>query len=332
MHHSEDIYDVRGRSLLVRNWDDSVARVGRKFFEEFHLSPAADLGNRQAECIVNLRIGNPPSNLLEMQQSERPRGRLYTDGSRSLLAVGGSHVTVEPGTPSCVTVWFGDSEQAKRDVSMLNALCCAFPAALRKCGLFDVHAGAVTEPLDGTGFLLIGQSNSGKSSLTVRLASAGWKYLSDDMITIDDCETGVEAIALRRVFSVDPSSLSSGTLPSLNGALGDPVRSDPRKRRLEPSIAFPAGFVASCIPRVICFVQVAQTAASHVLNLSQTDAMRRLIHHCTWFNYDTAGAVQFLRILGRLVRQSKCIALNAGIDVYEQPALAAKLFRSAADA
>jgi hypothetical protein len=329
--HSEDVYNVSGRSFLVRNWDGSVASVGRNYFSGFHISRSIELGTREAQCIVNLRTEDPPHDLLELQQSVIPRGRLFTDGARSLLAVGGSYVTVEPGTPSHVTIWFGTSDLAKRPVAMLNALCCAFPAALRKCGFFEVHAAAVTEPESGIGFLLVGQANSGKSSLTIRLASTGWKYLSDDMIAITDGDECVEAVGLRRIFSVLPSGLTSWVLPDLDRALGEPVNSDPRKRRLEPSIAFPTGFVSFCIPKVICFVKIGDTKTSQVVNLPQTDAMGKLIHHCAWSNYDDAGAGQFLRILGRMVRQSKCIALSAGIDVYEQPALAAKLLRSAVE-
>jgi hypothetical protein len=246
--------------------------------------------------------------------------------------VGGSFVTVEPGTPSHVTVWFGATDRAKRQITMLNPLCCAFPAALRQCGLFEVHAAAVSDPDAGTGFLLVGQPHSGKSSLTIRLASTGWKYLSDDMVVINDGEKGVEAIGLRRIFSVMPSGLNSCALAHLYSALGEPVKSDPTKRRLEPSKAFPEGFVPSCFPQVICFVQVANTEVSQFVSVTQTQAMSKLIHHCSWSNYDDAGGGQFLRILGRMVRQSKCISLSAGMDVYEQPALAAKLLRSAADA
>jgi hypothetical protein len=329
--HSEDVYIVSGRSLVVRNWDDSIAAAGRSFFSGFHLSRSITAAPREAQCIVNLRTGDPPPDLLEMQRSERPRGRLYTDGSRSLLAVGGSFVTVEPGTPSHVTVWFGATDRAKRQIGMLNPLRCAFPAALRKCGLFEVHAAAVIEPDAGTGFLLVGQPHSGKSSLTIRLASEGWKYLSDDMVAINEGENCVEASGLRRIFSIMPSSLDSCSLSVPEHALGGAVNSDPRKRRLEPSIAFPNRFVRSCIPQVICFVQVGNTEASQIVNVTQTQAMAKLIHHCSWSNYDDAGSRQFLRILGRMVRQSKCLALSAGRDVYEQPALAAKLLRSAAD-
>jgi hypothetical protein len=328
--HSEDVYKVSGRSFLVRNWDGSVASFGRDFFSGFHLSHSRDLRTHEAQCIVNLRTGDPPPDLLEMQRSQRPRGRLYTDGSRSLLAVGDSFVTVEPGRPGHVTVWFGATDRAKRRIAMLNALCCAFPAALRQCGLFEVHAAAVSDPDAGTGFLLVGQPNSGKSSLTIRLASTGWKYLSDDMVAINEGEKCVEAIGLRRIFSIMPSSLDSCALSSLDHALGEPVNSDPRKRRLEPSIAFPQGFVPSCIPQVICFVHVANTEVSQFVNITETHAMGKLIHHCSWSNYDDAGGRQFLSILGRMVRQAKCIVLNAGKDVYEQPALAAKLLRSTA--
>ena len=104
------------------------------------------------------------------------------------------------------------------------------PAALRRLGLYDLHAAALIEPESGAGFVFPGVSGSGKTSLSIRLAAAGWRYLSDDMLAAAECEGGVEVLPLRQPFQTDDAALAGCPLPRLEEALGVSVPNDPEKR------------------------------------------------------------------------------------------------------
>jgi hypothetical protein len=241
-----------------------------------------------------------------------------------VLLVGGSQIDIGPEVPCRVSIWFGQTDQARHPVAIVNVLSYALPAALRRCTLYEVHAAGLIEPLSGAGFLLVGDSNSGKSSLTVRLANAGWKYLTDDMLVIKDEESGVKALALRKLFSIAPSSIAASGLSQLNSALGTTVNSDRGKRRLEPSNAFPGRFEAECTPQVLCFLSISKKQNSAVTEISQSDAMIKMIKHCAWSSYDEIGAAGFLKTLGRLVGQARCFQLSAGLDFLEDHLLPGK--------
>ena len=328
--HSIDIYELGGRFLHVNNSDESVALSGRSFFQEFYLRSVSVPESTTADCTIDLKSEDPPSIPRGLREFGIQRGVCFSDGRRIILRVDGSQIQVEPVSPGRVTVWFGQSNHAKHRIAVINVLSYALPAALRRCGLYEVHSAGLIEPTTGAGFLLIGDSNTGKSSLSIRLISSGWKYLTDDMLVVKDNGSAVEALALRRLFSIEPSSISVAGLTEINSALGTPVNSNRNKRRLEPDDVFPGRFEAVNTPRVLCFLSIAKTKESAVKIISHSDAMVRMIKHCAWSSYDETGAAGFLKVLGRLVGQSNCFELSAGSDFLDDRTLVAELLASLA--
>ena len=309
--------------------DDWSEDIGRRFFGSFHLEKIPISHSRSPDCFITLRRDDPPSIFEVMRSFKVQRGICHSDGDRLILEVDGSVIFIDSELPGNATVWFGSSDHARRPGLIENVLSYLLPAALRRCRLYEIHAAGVVEPDSGTGFLLIGESSSGKSSLTVRLAGSGWKYLSDDMVVVNATNADVEAIALRRVFSVSPSSIAPCELPRLAEALGRTVRSHPDKRRLEPSIVFPGKFIETCSPRVLCFLSIEDREESRLLPISHSAAMIRLMKHCAWSCYDESGAHTFIETLGKLVRQTRCYTLSSGRDILAQPSLSAKILGEA---
>lgn len=238
----------------------------------------------------------------------------YTDGEVYHLDVNESRVVVGSPASRKVDVWMGDSAVANHPVARVNALSYAMHFALRRCGLADLHAAGVVEPESGRGALFVGGSNSGKSSLTIRMARAGWSYLSDDMILLHETDEGVRAQGLRRQFSVSASSLAGCDLPHLEDALGTPVASDPDKRRLEPAVVFPQGRADSCRPEFIYFPVITGETQTRIESLSRAEVLLRLLKVYPWACFDAAGR-GYLRFLERFVRQARGFALHAGRDV-----------------
>ncbi|HVF48445.1 MAG TPA: hypothetical protein VNA19_00080 [Pyrinomonadaceae bacterium] len=317
-------YTVANRLLSIHASDARTAQLAESFFGAFYLTPYAARVPDRVDCHINLWTDMPPSVPPHLQLFEMPRGVCYTDGETYFLDVDESRFIVGPPAARQIDVWFGETAHARHPVALINVMSYVMHMALRRCALYDLHAAGVVEPSTGAGVLFVGESNSGKSSLTVRLTRSGWSYLSDDMLLLFERQGSVEARALRRLFAVSAATLDGCQLPRLDEALGTPVNSDPSKRRLEPSIVFPESFAEQCTPRVICFPVVTGERESRLEPLRQADVLTQLIRLCVWTSFD-ATARDYLRFLGRLVRQTKAYRLLAGLDLLEDPARASAL-------
>lgn len=325
----EKFYEIGDRLFAFHCADEVAARVAEEFIGGMYFTPSAARAARFVHCTIRIFNGDPPPLPPERESFEVPRGQCYTSGEEHFLDIDGSRIAVYPASSRLVCVWLGTTAHARHPVAIVNTLSYVVQAALRRGGLYVLHAAGVVEPKSGAGVVVVGNSNSGKSSLTIRLASARWRYLSDDMLVLSGEAGGAcEAFALRRIFSVSAESLANCHLSGLEAALGAPAHSDPTKRKLEPGITFPGSFVESCRPRVLLFPTLTGEAASRVEKISSGEAMARLIRQCPWASYDTGTAREHLRVLGMLAKQSNSFTLDAGRDLIEDSACAPKLLAS----
>ena len=182
-------------------------------------------------------------------------------------------------------------------------------------GTFQVLTDNTTEVAKGEVVVVCGPSGSGKSTLATQLASAGWRYLSDDALLLRDGGAAVEACALRREFAVTEETVAAGVLEGFEELLREPVPFDPLKRRFKPHAAFPEGFSESCVPRALFFPVITNEAASRARRLTQAETMRGLLRMCPWACYDRPAAAAHLALLARLARQAAGFDLHAGRDL-----------------
>ncbi len=324
----EKFYTIGERLLAFQFSDEVAARVAGEFIEGMYFTPCPARAARFVHCTVKIFYGEPPPLPPGCQSFEVPRGHCHTSGDEHFLDIDESRIVVSPAASRQVCVWLGTTAHARHPVAIVNTLSYAVQAALRLGGLYVLHAAGVVEPVTGTGVVVVGHSNSGKSSLTIRLAGAGWRYLSDDMLVLAEEKDEIVAWAFRRIFSVSSASLANSGLSGVDAALGAPVNSDPSKRKLEPRIMFPEGFVESCRPRVLLFPILTGEAESRVGKLSGGEAMSRLIRQCPWASYDAGTAREHLRVLGLLAKQSSSYSLAAGLDLLEDSTRAPRLLAS----
>jgi len=324
----EKFYTIGERLLAFQFSDEAAARVAGEFIEGMYFTPCPSRAARFVHCTVKIFYGDPPPLPPCCQTFEVPRGLCHTNGDEHYLDIDESRIAVYAANSGLVCVWLGTTAHARHPIAIVNTLSYALQAALRLGGLYVLHAAGVVEPATGTGVVVVGHSNSGKSTLTIRLAGAGWRYLSDDMLVLGEENGKIDAWAFRRIFSVSSASLANSGLNGLDAALGAPVNSDPSKRKLEPRIVFPGGFVESCRPRVLLFPILTSEAESRVGKLSGGAAMTRLIRQCPWASYDAGTAREHLRVLGLLAKQSTSYSLHAGLDLLEDPTLAPQLLAS----
>ncbi|HEX2832688.1 MAG TPA: hypothetical protein VHW00_06715 [Thermoanaerobaculia bacterium] len=241
-------------------------------------------------------------------------GECFAEEDLWYLATSDSWMRVHPLPRGRVEVWIG-AETMQSPTSFARLLFYATQAALRQCGLYELHAAAVTPPDRDAGLLIAGASGSGKTTLAMRLTAAGWSNVADDLVVISDRAAAVEAFAFRRVFAATETTLEAFPLPRLEEATREANAFEPSKRRLDPAVLFPGRFASSCTPRVLLFPVITGEAQTELQPMAAPDALTRLLRMCPWASYDTAVARPHLNALATLARQCASYTLLAGTDL-----------------
>jgi hypothetical protein len=269
--------------------------------------------------------GRPSPLPTKLQTFKVAGGVCHKNHESYWLEVKGSRIKVGPNDSKRVEVWLGNGAYARTTSSLITVMAYAISAAIRRAGLYDLHAAALIEPETGSCLVFPGPSRSGKTSLSLRLAVSGWDYLSDDVVIISKGDEGVEARGLRRPFLTSSDSLDGCELLRLDNTLGVTIPNDPAKRPLDPEVLFPGQFAVSAKPGVVCFPVITGESESRLAETTKAEAMMRLIDICPWSIYDASAARDHLRILGQLVRQCRTYTLHAGRDIFDEQAGASAL-------
>ena len=330
-----DFYALAGRFICVEARDESSSSVFRRHFLDWHVEPLP-FAEREGEAtpradarIVIHAEEEPPRSPDSFNSFEVAGGGLCrTDGRTYFFEADGSTVRVGPESPALVDVWVGEGSASRDAAASARLVFNAALTAMRRCGLYELHASGAVEPETRAGVLFVGPSGSGKSTTATQLAAAGWRYLSDDKLLLFDAGEHVEARALRRVFAVTRSTAASGSLAGREQFMSEPAPFDPNKMRFEPQSIFPGGFVESCAPRFIFFSTLTREPASVTRALSQTEAMARLIRMCPWAGYDKPAAREHLDVLARLAKQTSAHELRAGTDLLGDADNASAFFKA----
>jgi hypothetical protein len=310
-----DCYAVAGRFVCVEAGDPEAAEHFRRFFDGWHFARLEASEAPAPDATINVKRCAPPPPPSGLESFETAGGGFCrTDGRTYIFERDGSAVRAVGGRRG-VEVWIGQGAASRERSALARLVFEATMVALRRCGLFELHAAGVVEPETGGGFIVVGPSGSGKSTLATQLASAGWRYLSDDALLLRGGAEVVEACALRREFAVTEQTVAAGVLEGFEDLLNEPVPFDPLKRRFKPHTIFPEGFSESCVPRALFFPVITNEPASRARRLSQAETMRGLLRMCPWACYDRPAAAAHLGLLARLARQAAGFELHAGRDL-----------------
>ena len=192
---------------------------------------------------------------------------------------------------------------------------------LRGLGIFGLHAAGVTR--NGRGVLILGSSGSGKSTLTIGLIRLGWSYLSDDTLLLRDNPNSVEALAFRKHFFINADAAGSYTDFTLGDELPDSYGG--RKRKVQIEQLYPAQYKPSCDPKVLLFSQIVPAAASEARPMDRITAFENLLTQSGPRLFDQKTMGRQLEVLKRLLQQTTCYELRAGLDLYRDPAILMQL-------
>lgn len=235
-------------------------------------------------------------------------GTLYLQARGAVVVVDPAEGTARAALPAEDPAVFG--------ALVYSLLFYAVTALLYPRGLRAAHAACVVR--DGHGCLIVGESDSGKSTLALRLVESGWDALTDDSVLLQHAPGGVEAVPLRRDFCVDPDA--EALFPRAAGHW-DPHLGDPRKRRLRVRDLHPDRVALRCVPRTVLFPRIVPEPTSRLVPIGRKAVLLGLLQHTgapAWL--DAAAAAAHLRDLGALAGQVQGFDLLAGRDLRDDPA------------
>jgi hypothetical protein len=308
---SQSFYAVAGRLLFIESLDRDLAALIERLFAGWQLTPVT-FPDRDPDIKITFTrvefLPAVPTGLNEFAVAEG--GRCCTTDGGFYLQFDNSLLRLHDGNPVRVSV----SICGPTDVELARVTSFAVCAALRRFGVFELHAAGVVAPDTNGGVLIVGPSGSGKSTLTLELAKAGWGYLSDDELLLSTAGEEVEARGFRSFFAVAPTAGAVGP-----GAL---------KTCFEPAGVFASPAVPRIVPRFLLFASVSGERETQMRKLDQTETMTRLIRACPWATYDAAIADRNLKLLSQLARQATGFELLAGTDLLE-PGAASRIIRAA---
>ncbi|MGA8810079.1 MAG: hypothetical protein WB973_19595 [Thermoanaerobaculia bacterium] len=325
-------YTVAGQSVTLFCADENTSEKVSRVVAGWHFAVCAD----ESESAFSIELSTT-ENVPPMPRGAAAfavhRGTCYSENGFWYLSTSDSWIRVHPLARRRVDVWIG-SETLRSSTAFSRVLFYAIQAALRQCGLYELHAAAVIAPGNAAsgGVLMIGPSGSGKTTLAMRLAAAGWSSVADDVVLIRDGSPAAEAFAFRRVFAATESTLEACPVPHLEEATREPNAFEPSKRRLDPEVLFPGRFASSCTPRALVFPTITGAPRTETRPLAAQDALGRLLKMCPWASYDTAVARPHLNALASLARQCDSYELLAGTDLLYDAQAAPRLFASLAPA
>ena len=314
----ETVYRVAGKSIVVEALDHWAEEVIQKLFAGWYLAPTGAMTEDRAAPVIVIRSTTQPPRIPQgWPQFEIAGGGVcHTNGKASYIDIEGSIIAIGAPGLAVVEVW-ANGPLDIQSPALTRLVTYALSAALRRCGLFELHSGAVVDPQTGKGVLIIGPSGSGKSTLTVQLASSGWPCLTDDVLAWSAEGGEVRAWPMRRCFDITAETFAASTLLRERAPLDYLTAQTADKKLFVPHDVFGSEFKENCRPRTLFFSQVSGKERSQVSLLSPGETMTRLIRMNPWSSYDRSTAAEHLAVLSTLVKQCKGYSLLAGTDLLD---------------
>jgi hypothetical protein len=240
----------------------------------------------------------------------------YEIGDEFYLTDGSSLLHIGPGRGEG-HAQLAASFFAKPKLTQANFWCFGLLKLLRPLGIYSLHAAGLSTS-HGEGVLLVGPTESGKSTLAIGLIRVGWRYLSDDAVLLRDHSQGVEALACRRSFYIDAARSADYS----DFCLGDeePDSNGGRRRNVGINEAYPAQYIAQCLPRIVIFPKITEHSRSMLRRIGKVSALGSLLAQSAPQLFDRSTMSGHLELLKRLLREAETYELNAGSDLYHQPA------------
>jgi len=316
-------YSVAGRVLLIEAYDDWSVEAVSQVFARWFLTPLPKQRTNESDVTVRIRCGaTPPLLPTGLTVFDIGFGGTCQTDDLSYFIKFDRSMIIFTGRTSEVDLWV-DQPYDVSSPNVTQLISHALSPALRRCGIFEIHSAGVIPPGHDKAIMFAGPSGSGKSTLTSQLARSGWRYLSDDILLLQNLENEIRVGPLRRFFA-----LTGETLEAVK--LSQTVRRESTgfwKARITPHEHFDSAPIEEATVGSIIFPNITREQRSSLLRVTPAETMTRLLRLCPWASYDKPTSAEHLSILARLSNSDSAFVLNAGTDVLNEPQLTAELIQ-----
>ncbi len=312
------LYEVAGRFVSISFADQATHWSITNFLDRWHVSLVKDSALVSQHATLIFAVESLPAVPDGFEEFDIGGGNVGYATDTAHLILFPDRAIIAADETEIVRIWL--TEPLKHADNLLPQLIShALSAALRRCGVFELHSGAVVSDSRSRSVLICGPSGSGKSTLTLQLAAAGWNYLSDDAVLLGIDAGMVKASGVRRFFALTRQTIEESGLTALHENFPKSPPDSHQKLSVVPEAFFPSGLIEECTPNTLLFPIITEQPESRARELSLAETMSRLIRLCPWSCYDQAVARGFLDVLARLVKQSDSFELSAGADLLGDP-------------
>lgn len=180
----------------------------------------------------------------------------------------------------------------------------------KRDGRYHVHAGSGIDS-KGRGWMLIGNSCSGKSTTTALLAARGWQVSTDDIAFLIDREGKAGVMGFR-----SPIALRSGGFQLLGRAGGIPLPARGKTGFWPEELG--ASWVQTVEPEIVVFTSVGGDRTT-LVPMSPGEVLKGLLQWSLWVMFEPTAAQEHLDLLSRLGRQAKCYQATLAPDLFAAP-------------
>jgi hypothetical protein len=180
----------------------------------------------------------------------------------------------------------------------------------KRAGHYHMHAGTAVDP-GGRGWMLIGDSCSGKSTTTALLAARGWQVSTDDIAFLTARGDRAVIVGFR-----SPIALRAGGYELLGRAGGIPLAARRKTGFLPEELG--GRWIQAIEPEIIVFTSVGGERTT-LEPISVAEAMAPLIQRSPWVLFEPTAAQEHLDLLARLCQQAKCYRGTFAPDLFAAP-------------
>lgn len=213
------------------------------------------------------------------------------------------------------TVWFSPAAIEQLPNGERSFLLLLLIFLLRRVGWFHIH-GAALRDRQGRGWLLAGNSHTGKSTTTALMAQHGWQVSTDDMSFVEWQPFGCVVHGVHSRVA-----LREGGRALLGATGGLPLP----ERRKDGFWAEELGsvWIPTVRPGIVAFPEIGARTSMVPARARQT--LGALVKWSLCVLYEPAFAEQHLDVLSSLAAQARCFDLTLGPDLFSHPHLLEEL-------
>ncbi len=225
-----------------------------------------------------------------------------------------AEAVIHASEPS-VTVRFSREGFAQLEFAERGFLLVMLLFVLRRLGWYHVHGAALIDPA-GRGWMLVGNSKTGKSTTTALLASRGWGIGTDDISFLRDQGSQVGALGFHSTIALRPGGRE------LLGAAGGVDLTRRGKTGYRPE-DLGGTWAPIVVPEIILFPVVGERTS--ITPKPPRAVLSALITWSLWVLFEEVHAQEHLDLLAKLASQARCYDATVGPDLFRNPSLLTEL-------